>query len=199
VNLKETRKNYRSKGDNVKRIIPWLCLKLSLVMIVLMFVSCASQPVPPPSEWRYEKGAVKLRLQADNQLNLYDDNPHTLSLCVYQLRDPNTFNQLAEDEDGLYKLLECERFDASVVSSKRLIVRPGQDLESDLDRAEGARYVAVVAGYYQMFKENMVRLYDVPWIIESKGFLGRTKESKPAPLVIELVLGSEQISNLGGK
>lgn len=160
--------------------------------------SCASQPVAPPSEWRYEQEAVHLNLEADSQLNLYDGQPHTLLVCVYQLRDPNAFNQLTEDEDGLYKLLECSRFDSSVVSSKRVFVQPGQNLTDALDRAEGARYVAVVAGYYLMRKENLVRLYDVPWFVEKKGFLGRNKVSKPGPLHINLLLGPEGIQNIGG-
>jgi type VI secretion system VasD/TssJ family lipoprotein len=160
--------------------------------------SCASQPVAPPSEWRYEKGAVHLNLRADPQLNLYDGQAHTLLVCVYQLRDPNAFNQLTEDEDGLYKLLECSRFDGSVVGAKRLFAQPGQTLTEALDRAEGARYVAVVAGYYLVQKEGMVRLYDVPWYVETKGFLARTKTAKPGPLNIDLVLGSEQIRQVGG-
>ena len=171
----------------------WLCL---LACLSLAW-SCASAPVGPPSEWRYEQGAVHLNLQADSQLNLYEGQPHTLLVCVYQLRDPNAFNQLTEDEDGLYKLLECSRFDSSVVSSKRLFVQPGQTLTDALDRAEGARYVAIAAGYYLVRKEGMVRLYDVPWYVEKKGFLGSNKISKPGPLTIDLVLGSEQIQESG--
>jgi hypothetical protein len=55
-----------------------------------------------------------------------------------------------------------------------------------------------VAGYYLVRKEGMVRLYDVPWVVEKKGLMGRTKEAKPAPLTIDLVLGSEQIQKSGG-
>jgi type VI secretion system VasD/TssJ family lipoprotein len=172
----------------------WLCV--SLVFLSVLW-SCASQPVAPPSEWRYEQGAIHLNLQADFQLNLYEGQPHTLLVCVYQLRDPNAFNQLTEDEDGLYKLLECSRFDSSVVNSKRLFIQPGQTLTDTLDRAEGARYVAVVAGYYLVRKESLVRLYKIPWFVEKKGFLRRSKVSKPGPLKIDLVLGSEQIQDSG--
>jgi len=170
---------------------------LYLLLWVSLSWSCASAPVAPPSEWRYEQGAVHVSLKADPQLNLYEGQPHTLLVCLYQLRDPNAFNQLTEDEDGLYKLLECSRFDSSVVSSKRLFVQPGETLTETLDRAEGARYVAVAAGYYVVRKEGMVRLYDVPWFVEKKGFLGRTNIAKPGPLTIDLVLGSEQIQESG--
>ena len=79
--------------------------KLSLFLLVLFVCSCASQPLTPP-EWRYEQEAIDIHVKADSQLNLYEGLPHTLLMCVYQLKDPNAFNQLTEDDDGLYKLLE---------------------------------------------------------------------------------------------
>jgi len=171
----------------VKKYLGRVCLSL----LILAAGACASQPVAPPSEWRYEKKAIHLDLKAATQLNLYEGTPHTLLICVYQLTDPNAFNQLAEDRDGLYQLLECSRFDATVASAKRLIVHPGQDMTLALDRGEGAKYVAIVAGYYRLEKEGTVRLYDIPWVVEKKGLVRRTKTPKPAVLNIHLVLGSQ--------
>jgi type VI secretion system VasD/TssJ family lipoprotein len=165
---------------------------LFLWLLALGVCSCGSRPLPPP-EWRYEKEAIQLHLKADFQLNLHEGTPHTLLVCVYQLKNPNTFNQLAGDNNGLYKLLECGLFDASVAGSERLIIHPGQDLTFRLNRAEGAKYVAIVAGYYLLHKERMVRLFDIPVIIEKKGWIKRTKISKPDLLNIELTLGPQQI------
>lgn len=165
---------------------------LFLWLIAVGVYSCASLPLAPP-EWRYEKEAIQLHLKADFQLNLHEGTPHTLLICVYQLRNPNTFNQLAGDNNGLYKLLECGLFDSSVAGSERLIVHPGQDLTFRLNRAEGARYIAIVAGYYSLYKERLVRLYDIPVIIEKKGWIKRTKILKPGLLNIELTLGPQQI------
>lgn len=159
---------------------------------VLLLAGCASQPLPQP-EWTFEKDAIQIHLMADPKLNFDDGVPHTLVLCIYQLRDPNTFNQLSEDTDGIYKLLGCTLFDGSVATAKRLIVHPGQDMNVKLDRAEGAKYVAVAAGYYVLQKERMVRLYEIPVAIETKGFIKRTKLSKPGLLNIELPLGPSQI------
>lgn len=166
--------------------------RLCLLLIILFVCSCASQPVAPP-EWRYEKEAIDIHVKADSQLNLYEGMPHTLLVCAYQLRDPNAFNQLTEDDEGLYDLLECSRFDASVASSKRLIIHPGQDLTFALDRAEGGKYVAIVAGYYLLQKEGMARLFDVPVVVKKKGWIKRTKIAKPGPLSIELTLGPQGI------
>lgn len=167
-----------------------------LLWLIFLFCSCASQPVPSP-DWIYEEEAIKLHLKADHQLNLSGGMPHTLLLCVYQLRDPNIFNQFAEDEDGLYKLLECSLFDPSVAGCKSLIIHPGQTLDIALNRAEGAKYMAFVAGYYLLHKERIVRLFDIPVISETKGCITRTKISKPGPLNLDITLGPQQIQKIG--
>ena len=165
----------------IKILFPWL--------LVFGICSCASLPVAPP-EWKYEKKAIRLQLKADFQLNLHEGTPHTLLVCVYQLRNPNTFNQLAGDNNGIYELLECKLFDDSVAGSERLIIHPGQDLTFTLNRAEGAKYVAIVAGYYLLHKE---RLFNIPVIVENKWWIKRAKISKPGYLNIELTLGPQQI------
>jgi type VI secretion system VasD/TssJ family lipoprotein len=163
------------------------------VLVALLFVcSCASKPLPPP-EFTYGKGQIQLDIKAEAQLNSYEGSPHTLLLCIYQLRDPNAFNQLTGDEDGLYKLLECGNFDPSVTNTKRLIVRPGQTTQVQLDRAEGTKYVGLVAGYSVMQKKNMIGLFKIPVIVEKKGFISRTKIKKPGPLHLEILLGARQI------
>jgi type VI secretion system VasD/TssJ family lipoprotein len=176
---------------------PYLNVML-LVMVSSMIYSCASQPLVPP-QWQYEKEAITLHLKADADLNLEEGSPHTLLLCVYQLKDPNVFNQLAGDDDGIYKLLECELFDVAVATSKKLIARPGQDMNFVFDRAEGAKYVAVVAGYYVLQKDRMIRLFEIPVVTEKKGFFVRKKLQKPGPLTIELTLGPRQILTVEGK
>ncbi len=171
---------------------------LFLVIISSIIYACASQPLPPP-QWQYEKEAIKLHLKADPKLNLEGGTPHTLLVCVYQLKDPNAFNQLAGDNDGIYKLLECGLFDAAVATTKRLFARPGQDINIVLDRADGAKYLAIVAGYFTLQKDRMTRLFKIPVVVEKKGFFVRKKSQKPGPLNIELTLGPLQIETVEGK
>ncbi len=113
------------------------------------------------AEIGYKEKAIHLNLTADSRLNLYQGSPHALAVCLYQLKDPNAFNQTLEDKNGLLKLLECNRFDASVANAKMIIVQPGQAEKQNIDRAEGARYVALAAGYYA-YKERPTRIYAVP-------------------------------------
>lgn len=170
---------------------------LLVLLAALIFGACSSAPLPPPT-WTYEKDAVKIHIKADAKLNYDEGVAHTLLLCIYQLKDPNTFNQLSEDQNGMYKLLNCALFDSGVATAKRLIVRPGQDLKVTLDRAEGAKYIAAVAGYNVLTKERMIRLIDIPVVIEKKGWVKRTKVAKPGPVSIELELGPSQIKKIEG-
>jgi type VI secretion system VasD/TssJ family lipoprotein len=170
------------------RTVPLFCI------VVLLFAACASKPVPPP-DWGYEKDALQMTLKADARLNLDDGAPHTLVLCTYQLKDPITFNQLTEDMEGISKLLGCGMFDASVTTARRVTVQPGQELSIMLDRAPDTKYVAVVAGYYTLHKERMIRLYDIPVVVQESGLVRRTKSARPGPLTIHLNLGPLQIEN----
>ena len=72
---------------------------------MLLISACSSTPrattnIPPP--WSYEKNAINLHIKADPRLNLFNKAPHTLLLCIYHLRDPNSFNQLQDERDGLH-------------------------------------------------------------------------------------------------
>lgn len=163
-----------------KTVITLLVLSFALAVI-----SCASAP-----KYVYEEGAINLKLKSGPDVNLYEGKPHTLLLCVYQLRDPNAFNQLFDEEDGISKLLECSRFDASVMSSKRIVVQPNEESTKTLDRSEGTKYVGIVAGYYQMEKKNIMRLIQVP--------LGMFSGS-PKKMNIALHLGPKEMQETGGK
>ncbi|MEI6825668.1 MAG: type VI secretion system lipoprotein TssJ [Desulfuromonadales bacterium] len=111
---------------------------------------------PPPVE--YKKGGITLNIAADPQLNRYKNSPHTLLICFYQLKDPNAFNQLADDQNSLAKLMECGKFDASVTYTKRFIVQPGQTLSEQRDLAEGTRFFGLAAGYYSQGTEKTTHL-----------------------------------------
>lgn len=158
---------------------------LSLLVVALMLCACAGGGAP--TEINYKEKAIHVNLTADSRLNLDRGSPHALVLCLYQLKDPNAFNQLAEEKDGLLKLLDCSRFDASVANARRIVVQPGQVEKQDLDRAEGAKYVAMAAGYYT-FKERPTRIYSVP----TGGLLSKDE------LFINVYLGPQGMQDMKG-
>jgi type VI secretion system VasD/TssJ family lipoprotein len=115
--------------------------------------SAAQSPTAAPS-----KETLSILIKADKELNRFEKNCHALFLCIYQLKDPNGFNQLAQEKDGVPKLLECSRFDASVANAKQYVLQPGQELNDLRERAEGARYLGVATGYYGSGKEKVTEL-----------------------------------------
>lgn len=156
--------------------------------------SCASGPAQV--RWDYEKDALELHLTADRNLNFKDKKAHALVLCVYQLRSPNAFEQLAGSRDGLYRLLECQAFDPQTVSvCKQVVAYPGKDVTVKLDRAEGARYVGIVAGYYALERGKITRIYRIPEVTERRGFLWLSKVRKPGRLSVNLVLGARNLED----
>lgn len=158
-------------------------LLLVLILLTSMLYSCAILGHTP--EYGYKKDAIILHLKSDPDLNLYQKTPHTLLLCAYQLRDPNAFNQLMDEKEGMQKLMECSRFDPSVTSAKSVVVRPDQALEEKLDRADGTKYLGLIAGYYSRNKkENVTRFFQIPI-----GFLS----GNPKRMNIYLYLGPQEI------
>ncbi len=138
----------------------------SLIVSLVLISSCAHQP-PPVPQWRYAREAIHLQIHADANLNLHEGKPHTLMICIYQLSRKSGFNSLTEEIDGRYKLLECQPFDGTVANTKRLIIHPGDQLNLLMDRFEGARHLAIVAGYYLLQKKRIIRMVDFPVITES--------------------------------
>lgn len=116
-------------------------------------------PKPAPAEdpsrvvWNAEPGGVRLSIETTPDLNARDGVSLALSLCVFQLDKSDKFNDLAQTPEGLDKLQTCTVDAAGAVSARRYWLQPGQKLTEDIDRAEGARMMAVVAGYAHLEPE----------------------------------------------
>lgn len=171
-------------------------LFIGSLILAAFICGCATTGKKQETEsiWTFEKDAITLTFKTDKKLNLRNKKPHTLLVCVYQLKDTTAFNVLSNDPTGLKELLECEVFDLSMATSKRIIVNPGNDVTVNLDRAQGARYVGVVAGYYTVEKNQIVRLYQIPALPE-KVLFWKTKNLKPRPTQINLILGASQLQD----
>jgi type VI secretion system VasD/TssJ family lipoprotein len=161
-----------------------------ILVLLVLFYSCAKEAVIIPPRWEFEKDAIQLNLKSDPQLNLYRGSPHTLLLCAYSLENPNDFNQLLDEKGGLERLCECVKFAPSVTNTKRMFINPDKEYKELLDRSTGAKYVGIVTGYYQLQKENVVRLFPIPVVDQKKG---GTITQKPGILKIDLYLGPQKI------
>lgn len=168
-----------------------------LLLVIISFFCACSRPLPPP-EWLYEKEAIRINIKADKNLNEEGGRPHPLHSCVYQLKDLNAFIKLTGYEDGLRELLDyrCANFDASAATP--VDIQPEQELTLTLDRAEGAKYIAIAAGYYELSQDRTIRWIEIPVVTETKGFFSRKKIQKPGHLNMEIFFGPKQIQTFKG-
>ena len=172
------------------------------LLLCLPLWQCGGTPPDPlrtQPQWKYAPGSLELRYHADPQLNIYDEQGHTVVLCLYQLSDPNGFLNLAKSREGLLKLLDCKDFDATAVFYQRLIVQPGEDRVLPLDRAEKAAYVAVAAGYYDLNPQRSTRLFQIPVITRDEGIFTKDIVRKPGKLLVNLFLGPVGIQEIGSE
>jgi type VI secretion system VasD/TssJ family lipoprotein len=172
---------------------------IGFCLLLLTFIICSCAPIPvAPVDWRYEESAIRLNVTADPMLNLYDGRAHALHVCVYQLRNHNAFNRLAETPEGISNLLQCRLFDPEVVNAgvlSRSGIQPDHVQTFTLDRAEGAKYLAIVAGYQILEKERAVWLFHIPVVgeIVITGLQKIERIQTPGILTIDLYLGAQQI------
>ena len=171
-----------------------------LVLFLPLFNACTTDKKPDPVPVRsFGERAIKISYKADKELNLYEGKSHTILMCLYQLSDSNIFNELSKSKDGLNKLLGCLRFDESVVGFKRIIVQPGENKTVHLDRAEKAKWIGLVAGYYDLAPGQITRLYEIPVIIKTKGLLFKKKIATIGKMTINLYFGPNAIHQVGDK
>ena len=132
---------------------------LLLVLVACAVMGCSARTqIVKTVEDGVGKDVIEVLIKADPQLNRFEKSAHALLLCLYQLKDPNGFNQLERARGGVPKLLDCGRFDATVVDARQFVVQPGQDLADIRVRGEGARYIAIATGYYSLGKEKVTGL-----------------------------------------
>ncbi|MBW2567888.1 MAG: type VI secretion lipoprotein TssJ [Deltaproteobacteria bacterium] len=165
----------------------------------VIFVCNADKKPDPVPVRSFGERAIKIDYKADKELNLYEGKSHTILMCLYQLSDSNIFNELSKSKDGLNKLLGCLRFDESVVGFKRIIVQPGENKTVYLDRAEKAKWVGLVAGYYDLAPGQITHLFEIPVVIKTKGLLFKKRTAEIENMSINLILGPSAIHNIGDK
>ncbi len=184
-------------------------LTILTALSICFGAGCSSSSSPPPvvpvtsavsagstpetMQWNFAPKALVLHIKADTQLNFIDDQAHTLRMCIYQLEKLDAFNELAATSEGLARLMECKSFDKSVMDVQSQIVVPGQVETQNLDRAEGAKHVGVVAGYYHLEPGMVSRTFSVPAAIYEEGVLIKTQWYYPGPLEMILLFGPSSL------
>ena len=164
---------------------------LGLCFFVLL-AACSSKK-EPPSEWSYGKKSVTVTYEAAKDLNEVDGRQHSLLLVIYQLNDVNAFNRFAGYKEGFDKLLAAESFDASVMAVEKKFIEPGSSGTLEYDRAENAKYLGMVDGYYNLTPQKSVLLKEITYGSKRTGMLKLSKKTVINPLTVNIVLGKDGI------
>jgi len=155
---------------------------------------------PQSVKWTFAPGALTVNLTASPDLNTYEGYSHSVLLCIYQLDASAAFKELSANNGGLLRLLACDRFDKSVVHFERHFVSPGANVTLRLDRAEGAQFVGLVTGYYDLQPGMVTRVGQFPLKVDQQGWLfWKSDVYNPGPLTMDILLGPKSIQRMGGE
>lgn len=158
-------------------------------------------PVEDPAQvrWNLEQGGIRLLIETTEDLNRTGNLPMGLTMCVYQLKDFSSLQNTVNAPDGIDALLTCRMDTVNGAAGARLFfLQPGQRQEVVMDRLEGARYLAVVAGYAHLRPDACHVVQPFPMEQDREGLL-RTKVYSAAPLDALIRLGAESVSITGVK
>ncbi len=176
--------------------------------------ACGGKDAPPPKpyqapqnaespqavKWTWMPGGLTLNITASPDLNSYDGYSHNVLLCIYQLDAPAAFAELAATQGGIRRLLACDRFDKSVLHYERQFISPSANATMRLDRAEGAQFVGLAAGYYDLQPGLVTRTGQFPLNVSQEGWLfWKSDVYNPGVLTMDLLFGPKSIQRTGGE
>jgi len=147
--------------------------QIALLFFSLLLTACASKTSleVAPEDWVFEDRAIHIHVESPSDLNSISGRPHSVALGVFQLNDPNTFLGLAETKEGALQLLNAGRIDDTVAQFTRIILQPGEEKIASLPRAQGAKYIALISGYYGLNTELDIKVFDIPIKPAKRGFV----------------------------
>jgi type VI secretion system VasD/TssJ family lipoprotein len=181
---------------------------LFTLTLFLLLTGCASRALleVAPEDWAYKDRAIHIRSAASADLNVISGRPHSLAIGLFQLNDPNTFQGFAETRDGAVELLNKGRIDNTVAQFSRIIMRPGSEKVTSLNRAESAQYLGVISGYYGLSTELDIKIFPIPVKPTKRGFVNVvlstlgliTKEAKAMPddMYLDISLGRKSTKEI---
>jgi type VI secretion system VasD/TssJ family lipoprotein len=137
---------------------------LTYTTVCLLLISCSNKDVSKIENNNYvpyKKDGINIQYSSVPKLNFYDSSEHRLVFTIYQLKDINNFNILMKEED-LGELILGNKFDNTVLFFDTFSIMPNEKNVIKIDRVEGTKWVAIVAGYFEYNKrEHIYKAYKI--------------------------------------
>ncbi|KTD65732.1 type VI secretion lipoprotein TssJ [Legionella spiritensis] len=149
----------RGRLNEIRR---YLAQCLPILFCLLLF-GCATggKEQKPQLSNTYQDDAVILSICASDDLNLYNFRKHTLKLAIVQVANVEDVQQLLINSEGIAKILDGDLKEKNVFIQP-FIVDPGSKRVHKFARMAGVKKVIVVAGYYDLIPNQVVRIFEVP-------------------------------------
>lgn len=141
----------------------------------------------------FAPAAITVRIRADAGLNPAEGQAHTVVVGVLQSARADTLHALADRPGRLDEALAGGPLPDGVLRLSRYVVYPGATCMLRVDRAQKVRAIALAAGYAQGADTTTLRIFDIPLIVHSKGWIWPSYTAAAGPLHLRMRLGARQI------
>ena len=112
--------------------------------------------------WSRAEDAIHAKFTASSELNIFGQRAHTLSVKIIQLTEISAINTLFQTPDGIATVLsQSLEMIPNAVFSESFIVAPKQEITFNLAREENVKYIAIVAGFAELNKNQVVRIIPI--------------------------------------
>jgi len=174
-----------------KKSLLGLCVLL--IFLMLANISCYTGAVKD-IQYELAPNAVMIHYTADEKLNLYNDQPHVLTLAVYQLTMPDLYYKYIAKDSGKEDLLRMEIDDVTITGKNRIDVQPGDVKSIEFARYTDTKHIAIIAGYDDLESGQVSEIFKIPVSVKKRLIF------KPVvtveKLLIYLQLGPERIDKI---
>jgi predicted component of type VI protein secretion system len=112
--------------------------------------------------WSRAEDAIQAKFSASSELNTFGQRAHTLNVKIIQLTDISGINTLFQTTDGITAVLsQSIEMIPNAVFSESFIVAPKQEITFNLAREENVKYIAIVAGFAALSKNQVIRIMPI--------------------------------------
>jgi len=146
-------------------------------------------------KWPFAKNGIMIELVSDLELNYYFGQGHTIVLGILQFDDEKIFPKLLTKPAALMKSLRSGNLPTGALQFDRYVISPDTRLILEVDRVQDAKYIGIVAGYYQFDTARSARYFRIPLNMQSSGLILKDYKAEPAVLALRLGLGAQRIVN----
>lgn len=150
---------------------------LLLTSLLFLASACSSTPTElsvEEEQWIYEVRAINLVLRATADVNSVSGRPHSIAVGLFQMSDPNTFSGLSVTREGAVELLQKGKIDETIVNYLLITMRPGEHKKVSISRAQTAKYIGVIAGYFKLNPRTDVKIFSIPFRAIKRGIVEKS-------------------------